>query len=175
MRKHVFLFNPLTKAFHAHNHYEFTDLHIKYKVSSWKIRVKSVLTWLALGLFLLTVYIGREFVRFTASGEKQLKNLQRSFGLTDIEPLFISDVPYFMNKSVAIVGMIKDAEQTIGNLMKQLDQMSCMFGVSAIMIFESNSKDKTPQILQKWQQTPINCSSFKFNPVFIVFLYFTFL
>ena len=70
----------------------------------------------------------------------------------------ISSLSQFEHDSIAIVGMVKDAQHTIGGLMAQIDTFACNFDTAVVLIFESNSKDNTPTILEQWTQTPVKCS-----------------
>ena len=64
--------------------------------------------------------------------------------------LYLEDIPYFMNKSIIISGMIKNGELTIKPILNQLDEISCIFKNTLFLIYESNSEDNTKFILNQW-------------------------
>lgn len=101
--------------------------------------------------------------------------------------LYLSDVPYFMNKSLIIAGLAKNVEDHIKNLLFQMDEIACIFQNTVFIIFESNSKDETLNIFNQWlmfdglantssMDSSINlsstigyykqfCSKMKYNPI----------
>ena len=97
----------------------------------------------------------REFCLINLSSSEQWMHIKRHFQIPFIndifEPIYLSDINYFENSSIAIVGMIRNHDHTIKALMKQLDNLSCLFNVSAVLIYESNSNDKTPKLLNEWK------------------------
>ena len=58
----------------------------------------------------------------------------------------------FKESSICIVGMIRDSDHTLPALLNQLDNFSCLFKQSAVLIYESNSEDNTPKILNQWER-----------------------
>lgn len=67
-----------------------------------------------------------------------------------VPPLTYSKMPYYSDKSVIFVGMVSNAQSTIPRILEQLNEVACVFNNSFFLFFESNSRDKTPQILQDW-------------------------
>ena len=52
--------------------------------------------------------------------------------------------------------MIKNGQKTLPHILKQLDEAACLSQNTNFLFFESNSKDDTPQILDKWKNTKMN-------------------
>lgn len=71
--------------------------------------------------------------------------------------LYLYDVPYFMNDSILILSMVKNSsEQGLVPSLHNLDEISCIFRNTVIFIYESNSVDKTPEILRHWSHENTN-------------------
>ena len=51
---------------------------------------------------------------------------------------------------VVIVGMVKDSQKSLPNVLYQMDILACSFKYTHFFILESNSNDKTPQIIKDW-------------------------
>lgn len=82
---------------------------------------------------------------------------QRMFG-----PVILSDVPYFINESIFILGMTTNSELTINSVLSNLQQISCVFNNSAFLFYESNSNDRTLQRLNLWKNRKYNCHRYKY-------------
>eukprot|EP01083_Nonionella_stella_P041140 111563_1 len=81
--------------------------------------------------------------------------------------LYMSDAPQFMNKTMVIVGMVRDSERDIIATLQQLDEIACIFGKIVFIFYESNSKDNTPYILEDWSAMYLegtHCDHFRYNP-----------
>lgn len=95
-----------------------------------------------------------ELCTLNLSSSEQWMNSCRHFQLpcNDLfEPVTLSQINYFENSSIVIVGMIRNHDHTIEALLKQLDNLSCLFKTSAVLIYESNSNDNTPKLLKEWR------------------------
>ena len=66
----------------------------------------------------------------------------------------------FCSKSIAIIGLVHDSESTLPHLLDTLHGLCCFFKHSVFIIYESNSVDKTPSILQKWSENKTKCNNF---------------
>ena len=60
---------------------------------------------------------------------------------------------HFMSKNAIIVGIVKDAANTLHSLLSDLDDLSTYFNLTQFIIFESNSEDNTLQILLNWKES----------------------
>lgn len=116
-----------------------------------------------LGALIVLAQLFSPFFRLSMERNEQLIHFQRSFGIKPIEKPFLTDMIHLMNKSIAIVGMVKDAETRITRLTDQLEHLCCFFSYSSILIFESNSIDSTPELLQNWQSFDYECNLYKYR------------
>ena len=94
--------------------------------------------------------------------------LETLFQYEDNKHLYLSDIPYFMNKSIIIAGMVHNVGDRIAPLLESLDEIHCIFKNTVYFIFESNSDDNTAQILDQWSTTKQNadyklCGGLKFK------------
>lgn len=81
--------------------------------------------------------------------------------------IFISDSPQFMEKTMVVIGMVRDSEKDIIATLQQLDEISCLFDQIVFIFYESNSKDNTPYVLEDWNVMYLDgshCDLFRFNP-----------
>eukprot|EP01084_Bolivina_argentea_P247794 414536_1 len=67
-----------------------------------------------------------------------------------------SYLKYFSSKNAIIVGLVKDASQTLPNILSDLDHFAMYFNMTQFIFFESNSNDNTLQILFNWRHTNKN-------------------
>lgn len=98
--------------------------------------------------------------------QKTRDRVQTQFEFKDDKHLYLYDVPYFMDKSIIIAGMVHNVEDHIKPLLKSLNEIYCIFNNTIFLIFESNSNDATPQILDQWslnKNTNEFCVKYKFN------------
>eukprot|EP00484_Ammonia_sp_Unknown_P012879 CAMPEP_0197069706 /NCGR_PEP_ID=MMETSP1384-20130603/195102_1 /TAXON_ID=29189 /ORGANISM="Ammonia sp." /LENGTH=73 /DNA_ID=CAMNT_0042507849 /DNA_START=16 /DNA_END=234 /DNA_ORIENTATION=- len=61
--------------------------------------------------------------------------------------LHISDSPQFMDKTMVVIGMVRDSEKDIIATLQQLDEITCIFDKIVFIFYESNSQDNTPHVL----------------------------
>ena len=73
-------------------------------------------------------------------------------------PVAMESISSLKEQSIAIVGLIRDGEQTLPHLLDQLQSFSCSFRSATFIFYESNSKDQTPLILADWQRQPNVCN-----------------
>ena len=96
--------------------------------------------------------------------------------------LHLSDSPQFMNKTIIIIGMVRDSEKDVIATLQQLDEISCLFNKIVFIFYESNSKDNTPHILKDWSEMFLNgdhCKYFRYNlqtnasntSIYIIYIY----
>merc|ERR1719203_956726 len=81
--------------------------------------------------------------------------------------LFLSDSPQFTEKTMVVIGMVRDSEKDIIATLQQLDEISCIFDQIVFIFYESNSKDNTPYVLEDWNIMYLDgshCDLFRFNP-----------
>ena len=97
--------------------------------------------------------------------QNKIDLIQTQFEFEDDKHLYLYDVPYFMDKSIIISGMVHNAGDHIEPLLKSLNEIYCIFNNTIFLIFESNSNDQTPKILKQWSlNIDINfCDDYKFN------------
>ena len=77
-------------------------------------------------------------------------------------PAILSEIPYFINDSILIIGMTNNAEKKITSLLTQIDQISCLFNNTVYLFYESNSKDNTLKKLKSWSNKEYNlCKQYK--------------
>merc|ERR1712012_750852 len=62
------------------------------------------------------------------------------------------------------MGQLNNAEMHLKLILNQLESVACLFKSTSFILFESNSNDKTVDILNNWNDRPLNCSKFAFNP-----------
>jgi len=94
----------------------------------------------------------RNYPNLSIDFSLQLKHVKRQLFSDDLfQPIHFNDVPHFANSSIVIVGMTHNQEKSINTILQQLDNMACLFSHAAILIFESGSTDRTPQLLASWQ------------------------
>lgn len=82
--------------------------------------------------------------------------------------LYISDSPQFMDKTMVVIGMVRDSEKDIIATLQQLDEISCIFDKIVFIFYESNSKDNTPYVLEDWNVMYLDgkhCDHFRYNPL----------
>ena len=74
--------------------------------------------------------------------------------------LTTNEIPYFQDKSIIMVGLIRNGEQNgFNTTLNDMNEIGCIFNNAIFIILESNSNDTTPQMLQQWKQEPLNCES----------------
>jgi len=69
----------------------------------------------------------------------------------------ITDLHELKHYHIAIAGMVKNAEKSLPNLMRQIEMLSCAFNTTHIFVLESNSVDGTREIIRNWAQHPPQC------------------
>ena len=82
--------------------------------------------------------------------------------------LYLSDSPQFIDKTMVVIGMVRDSEKDIIATLQQLDEISCIFDKIVFIFYESNSKDNTPYVMEDWSEMYLDhthCSHFKYNPL----------
>ena len=71
----------------------------------------------------------------------------------------IYDMSQLEPYSVVIAGMVKDGEETLPTLLKQLDILACSFDYTHFFVLESNSEDNTRDIIHDWSLTDTDCTN----------------
>eukprot|EP01083_Nonionella_stella_P021750 60240_1 len=86
--------------------------------------------------------------------------IELTFEFDNDNHLYLYDVPYFAEDSIFIMSMVTNAsELALSAQLQTLDEISCIFKDTYILIFESNSFDDTPQILRNWTMNRNNDST----------------
>eukprot|EP01083_Nonionella_stella_P007139 20630_1 len=88
--------------------------------------------------------------RLPGLSHRNMDRTQTQFEYEDDKHLYLYDVPWFMNKSIIIAGMVHNVEDRIEPLLQSLNEIYCIFNNTIFFIFESNSNDETPKLLHKW-------------------------
>eukprot|EP01084_Bolivina_argentea_P149371 260929_1 len=70
----------------------------------------------------------------------------------------VEHMPSFSEYSVVLLGMVKDSEKSLPNLLYQLDILACAFKYAHFFVLESNSNDNTRQIIKDWSKSSIDCA-----------------
>eukprot|EP01084_Bolivina_argentea_P142876 250965_1 len=80
------------------------------------------------------------------------ENLTKTFEYKDDGNLYLYDIPYFINKSIFIVSMIRNGVTTgFDTNLLALEQISCIFNNTIFLIFESDSWDGSDRVLKLWK------------------------
>eukprot|EP01083_Nonionella_stella_P063532 165071_1 len=74
-------------------------------------------------------------------------------------PYMTTDMNALSNYSVVILGLVKDSQKSLPNLLFQLKIFACSFKYAHFFVLESNSNDNTAQMIKDWGSAPDNCSS----------------
>ena len=104
--------------------------------------------------------------RLEALKERRARNRENWSKLEPFPKLYISDAPYFLDKNIAIIGQLSNADTHLKKILSQLESVACLFNSSTFIFFESNSKDNTSLYLEEFGSSQnVNCTEMKYNPL----------
>ena len=77
--------------------------------------------------------------------------IELTFEFDNDQHLYLYDIPYFIDNTIFIMSMVTNSSGlALSEQLQTLDEISCLFKDTFILIFESNSVDDTPQLLKQW-------------------------
>lgn len=114
--------------------------------------------------FLSVVYLDINILNLSLSEQFNLYLLNRKIISPIISTKQTEEFTYLRdNINVVIAGLLRNGEDTLSDLLQQVEILACVFHEAHIIIFESNSDDSTPLILQQWIMTTNNYNIHKDN------------
>lgn len=84
----------------------------------------------------------------TSKLQRRHRHRQEVRKLKPFPAMYLSDNPYFTEQNLVILGLVSNAERRIDVILYQLESIGCLFNSTTLLIFESNSKDRTLLHLQ---------------------------